>query len=303
MKKTIIAASIAAVVAAPAAFADVSISGFVLQEYDFEQDNNTGGTSGAASAADINFAASEDLGNGMKAFAKMGFSFDNGTIGSSTNDEVVGISGDFGTFSMGRMEPYLESKVAGAASIGALAETASIENDQKSTKRVEGVMRYSLPSFNGLTVTIEGANEIDTNSGASSAGSQAGDDFAMTAIAAKYSNGGLTVNAVAERNEGANDIDAIAVIYKMGDLEGRVVHQASETNAGVDHDSTVYGVKYTMGANQFGIGKRSTDTADADDMIVGVTHNLSKNTAIGLTHVNGDVSTSDKTIATLRVKF
>jgi predicted porin len=95
MKKTIIAASIAAVVAAPAAFADVSISGNVMAEFVEDQmfTNN-----------DLVFKSSEDLGNGMKASAKYHLFHDDGN--SSTADFSVTLSGDFGAFSMGRQEGF-----------------------------------------------------------------------------------------------------------------------------------------------------------------------------------------------------
>ena len=62
MKKTIIAASVAALVAAPAAFADVKIGGNVIQE--FISDDATGNSDNgltSAAAVDLVFSVSEDL--------------------------------------------------------------------------------------------------------------------------------------------------------------------------------------------------------------------------------------------------
>ena len=300
MKKTIVAAAIAAAVAAPAAMADVSVSGFVLQEFITNEDNS-GTETGGASAVDINFKATEDLGNGMKATAFIGSSMDNGGAWGS-NDQTVELSGGFGSIKMGRMEPLIEGSVASQASIGAAAENMSIEVDDKSGKRADGGLRYTTPSMNGLTVSVEAFTDVSAQSGLA-AGNVNGEDFALTAAMVSYKNAGLTVRAAAERVQGGNDTNAIAVIYSMGDLSARVVHQASETNAGVEHDATMYGMNYTMGANKFGIGKLSTDTADGDDMLVGVTHSLSKNTSVGLTHEFEDGSTDDRTAVTVTVKF
>ena len=97
-KKTLIAAAVATL-ASSVAMADVSVSGRVEQGFSDED----AGTTGWAGFTDnqININASEDLGNGMTAFAKIGIKQANTQL-----DEKVGIKGSFGTIVLGRMEDF-----------------------------------------------------------------------------------------------------------------------------------------------------------------------------------------------------
>jgi len=175
MKKTIIASAIAAVVAAPAAFADVTVSGNVYAE--------TGETDGVDSTkvyTDVFFKASEDLGNGMKAFSTIQMYGDNDSASSATvthtadtdlgtatattitaaSEEtasvaskdagvrIVGLSGDFGTIEAGRMESFTEGAVAAMAANDP-SHGVSNEPDNGNATWIQAV-RYTSPSFNGL---------------------------------------------------------------------------------------------------------------------------------------------------------
>ena len=301
MKKTIIAAAVAAVAATPAAFADVSISGNVVSEIvdntNGDLGSATAGTKvGSQNAVDIVFKASEDLGNGMKASAVVHMLEDNGSDGNA--DATVALSGDFGTIKMGRMEPFIEGQVVSQASFDA-SDALSIENAQQSSKRSEGGVRYT----NSMGAFSFGVEAFSTEEGTDATG----DDFSMTAVMAKYSANGLTVTVANENRSttasgsAKGDTTAIAVNYKMGDMSFTVVNQDSDQAA---KDDTVYGMTYKMGNNTFGIGKRSSDAANEDDGIISVKHSLSKNTWVGLTHLMDDsASVDDRTALTLGMKF
>jgi predicted porin len=157
MKKTLVAAAVAAVVAAPAAsFADVKIGGNVIQEFVSDGDETGSKEDGLESkaAVDLVFSVSEDLGNGMSAFAKIHTLRDNG--GSGNADQVVGLKGDFGTLVVGRMEDFSEGKVAAMAATDS-SDALSIEpNGSFNTGRNEGGIAYISPSFNGLTFGVAG---------------------------------------------------------------------------------------------------------------------------------------------------
>ena len=284
MKKTIIAAAVAAFAAAPA-MADVSISGNVIS--DIVTDYN-GNDLGSANAVDVVFKASEDLGNGMKASAKIHYLADNGNGAQNPADATVSLSGDFGALTFGRMEPFIEGKVVSQATFDA-SDALFIENAQKSAKRSEGTIAYT----NSMGALSFGVAAI-VNGGT--------DNFTGTTAMVKYSAGGLTITAAAEDLEAANsDTNAIAVAYKMGDLTAKVVHQDAEA---VNSDDTVYGFTYAMGANTFGIGFKDSDAANADDSIVSVKHAMSKNVWLGLTHkMNDAVGADDQTAVTVGMKF
>jgi len=259
MKKTLIAASVAALVAAPAAFADVKIGGNVIQEFVSDGDDTGTSEDGLESkaAVDLVFSVSEDLGNGMSAFAKIHTLRDNG--GSGNADQVVGLKGDFGTVVVGRMEDFSEGKVAAMAANDA-SDALSIEpNGAYNTGRNEGGMAYVSPSFNGLTfgvagyalpnmgssatvttitavsglssntasaqtIGISGSTATLTNQDSSAKDADANID--ATDIMIEYSNAGLTVRVARENVDskvyGASledqTTESIGVSYKMGDL-------------------------------------------------------------------------------------
>ena len=283
MKKTIIAASIAAVVAAPAAFADVSISGSVQVEY-IEDEMET--------RNDLVIKASEDLGNGMKASAKMHNVYDDGTQGGA--DFSVTLSGDFGSISAGRMEGFQEGIFNAITGIDGSHDVDLEGNfDGKSAAgATEGftrdeMIKYVSPSISGLKVGV-------------SAQDDGTDKFADTEVMVQYSNAGLTVAAnVASES----DIDYTTIIakYKMGDLEVRAASRTEEAAAG-DLDSTFVGAKYKMGANTISVGAVSTDNANGDATIVGLAHALSKNTSVYVAHKDND-DAANQTAIGMKVKF
>jgi predicted porin len=108
MKKTIIAAAIAASVAAPA-FAEVSISGMMNPEWvkegsDYDVSaatvNSTTAAAGTGVNTDLVITSSEDLGNGLKAGVKYHIFHDHAN--SQVADLSASLSGDFGTIIAGR---------------------------------------------------------------------------------------------------------------------------------------------------------------------------------------------------------
>jgi predicted porin len=275
MKKTIIAASIAAVAAAPAAFADVSISGYVSAEYveDEMLTNN-----------DIVFKASEDLGNGMKATAKYHMFTDStaggGTTSGNTADMSITLSGDFGSLTAGRSEGFDEGVFAAFVNIDA-AHDLDLEGDFDGDAAVQTRderLKYVSPSFNGLKVGLTTQDNGDSK-------------FEDKEYMVSYSANGLTVMA-GRSDEGTNETTNINAKYKMGDLEVRVAKRDLDVN-GAETDATFIGAKYTMGANTLAVG--SVDHSDnADATIVSVAHALSKKTSVYVVNhdVDGGASTT-----------
>jgi len=296
MKKTIVAAAVAALTAAPA-MADVSISGQINQEFfngtsDLESDTNT----------DVVFKGSEDLGNGMKASFVVHTMYDNSAASSTGGDSTardldganadtsISLAGDFGKITVGTFEPMVEGMVVSMASTDA-ADVLSIENAQSSVGRTDGGARYMSPSFNGLTVGIEGFTD---------AGS-AGDDFGATAVMVQYVNAGLTVKYASENvNSTGTDTDALAVQYKMGDLTLKAVDQDSSDNT---KDDTFFGATYAMGNNTFGIGVIDSDTASDGDMIISAKHAMSKSTSVYLVVEDDDSAADNTTLVGIQHKF
>ena len=191
MKKTMIAMAVAGVVAAPIASADVKISGVVEQTFtDTENDTNGMDTS---TFNMLNVTASEDLGNGMTAFAKYNHLTTAGTNTGETNgDQVVGISGDFGTVVAGTMEDFTEGKLAAMMT---MEGNPSVELDGNS-KRTAGGLAYITPTVSGFHAGVAGyagSGAVDT------------DSFDAVDVAIFYDNGPLSIKVAQEtENKGAN---------------------------------------------------------------------------------------------------
>jgi len=291
MKKTIVAAAVAAVFAAPA-MADVSISGQINAEI-----SSLGNGNGSAVNTDIKFSGSEDLGNGMKAsFAIVRTADTDGTAGVDQGADMnVGLSGDFGSLTLGRFEPYSISNISSFMNIDA-SEQGDIEDTNGLDGATDGGVRYVSPNMNGLNVGIEGFRNGEA---------QSDDDFATTTVFAAYSANGLTVKVAQETQSAASDVSvtSIGASYKMGDIEVRAARIDNDNGSSADVVSTFVGASYTMGANQIAVGKLNSDDTTVDgDSIVSLKHSLSKNTSIYAV-VQMDDTTSGETVFGMKHAF
>jgi predicted porin len=301
MKKTIIAAAIAASVAAPAAFADVSISGMVNPEFTDRDGDNGWGDS--AVNTDLVFKGSEDLGNGLTASFKYHIFHDgdstqsgiDGSTGGKTADTSVSIKGDFGTVIAGRMESFHESVSQAFTNIDA-SHDLDLENGlavHNFGDRVNSALAYVSPTVNGFHVGVASIQGL------------AGDDVdsfnSATDIIAVYENAGLKVFANRLSADGADvagneDASATAygASYKMGDLEVRAMKRSIEVDGSDDQDSTFFGAKYNMGAITLAAGNVDDDT-NGDSTIYSVSYALSKRTSVYLADVAHDNDNADGT--------
>jgi len=326
MKKTIIAAAVAAAVAAPAAFADITISGMVNPEF-IDEDGDKGYGASAVNT-DLVFSGSEDLGNGMTASFKYHMFHDSGA--DKVADTSVSIAGDFGTITAGRMESFQEAVVGGFTNIDA-SHDADLEHGLSGNHigdRVDSAVAYTTPNMNGFSASIA----IIQGQGEDSDSFNSANDLLV-----KYSNAGLTVfanrfsvdggtlmsgkgtdvgtkaakintfldGAAATDNNGFKaeadiTIDAIGASYNLGDLEVRAMHRTLDVGTvtttvattagsvdGGEIDSTFFGAKYTMGANTFAIGNVDDDV-EGESTIYSLSHALSKRTSVYITHNDVD---------------
>jgi hypothetical protein len=263
MKKTIIASAIAAAVAAPAAFADVSVSGNVYAE---ATDAN------AQVFTDLFFKASEDLGNGLKVSSMIQIVGDNDSamtsdvhatnltasgahsIGSKTAGyRTVALSGDFGTITAGRMEANIEQNIQAMASNDPSHPT-SIEAEGNQTWI--GAVRYTTPSFNGISATYE-TDQAD-----------------YTGYSVQYSGHGATVKYGKEDN-GTKEFTAYALAYGMNGLNVKYVVMDNDTTA--NKKACFMGADYTMGAITVAAAQLGCDV-DEGDQSMSVAYALSKST-------------------------
>jgi len=194
MKKTAIAVAVAAVLAAPVAMADVSVSGQLqtqIVNYGGDGGNRNGlyvsdggavGGSNSGNWGAINLVASEDLGDGMKALAKYSFNVLTGAnIG--TREAYVGLAGGFGAVLGGKLNhPYKTSTVSWDPFLSTFAQarfnggmggglsgdaTANTLQNALYGSEVDNALAYA-GSFGGVKVVAalivdEGASPTDTS--------------------------------------------------------------------------------------------------------------------------------------------
>jgi len=278
-KKTVIAAALAATTGV--AMADVSVSGRVEQGFSDED----AGATGWAGYTDnqIHFKASEDLGNGMTAFAAMGLK--NGA--TAVLDEKVGIKGSFGTIVTGRMEDFTTGVVSAT-----MTTMGTNEGElDGSVQRTSNAIAYVSPTVNGFHVGIAGYADVGENT----------DDIDATDILIHYSNGPLTAMAAKEVTEGASsDVDSIALKYNMGDLSVAALRTSYETDSS---DDMKYRLDYKMGANKVTLQHSNDDSANNDINIIELSHALSKRTAVYIGSADSDTAATSNTYFGMQHSF
>ena len=296
-KKTLIAMAVASVVAAPIASADVKISGVVEQTFtDTENDANGMDTD---TFNMLNVSASEDLGNGMSAFAKYNMLTKAGTSTGETNgDMVVGISSGFGTIVAGTMEDFTEGKLAAMMDMEGNGSTELAGN----AGRTAGGLAYITPTVNGLHAGVAGYATADGT-----------DKFDATDIAVFYDNGPLSVKVAQETlskdmTTGAEEqtTTSVGASYAMGDMKVAVLHVGRDDQAGTagaDSDDTMFKGSYKMGNNTLQLGYADDDSAGKDITTVELIHKFSGRTSAYAGVTNNDVTGNDSTFVGMKHKF
>jgi len=278
MKKTIVAAAVAALTAAPA-FADVTISGAVQIEAGERNAASSGAaTSNYTTKSDIFFKGSEDLGNGMKAGFVIQRTADDASAISTSSDRFVTLSSDMGTLKAGTFEQYIEGSIGASAANDPAHDVSNEISDGESA--AQNGMAIEMSPMGGLTVGYQAGDSSDT-------------------VYAAYSNGGLTVKAAQESGNGSRDVTAMSAQFAMDGLKARVVTVDDDNG-----DAPVWmGVDYTMGANNIAVSKVTDGTNDGD-MTVSLKHSLSKRTNVYIAHGSDDSdSTRDETLVGIKHSF
>jgi predicted porin len=262
MKKTLIA--LAAVAATGAAFAQVTITGTFNAAYQ----SNGGNTGIAFPDAALNFAASEDLGGGLKAAANV--AFNGGTKNSNlVNDgQNISLSGGFGSVTL---SAYTSSSAAtkalsGQVSLQEQAPDASTMGIQDSQAQA---IIYQLPEFvKGLTTKV--------------------------ATSESYL-GTYTSNAKASSHTGTNGIVAKTNSLSLGYANGPFAAGANFKFSTYQSDNVAYNtreayVTYDLGVAKAGYGfNKKSSNANATS-VLGLSAPISGALSVGLDYVKyGDL--------------
>jgi len=322
MKKTLVALAVAGIVAAPAAFADVTISGQVKVTVANTDDNKTGEW-GPGFDNYIYFKASEDLGNGMSAFAEMGFDTDsapedkdgNPVSGTSANsaskDQKVGLKGGFGTVVVGRMETLMEGALSSRFDDGMSnhANDNQLESSITNIGRVNA-LAYVSPSFNGFHVAA--ATTLD--------GSEQGISEHIDLLAA-YDNGPISIAAgytMLDDDNGDDSADGseedkgqdrmgVAGSYTMGPAKVSLGYFSVDVDKGEEDTSDIIArLDYKFGNNSILVGYKSTEDKGAsgeDVTSLKFTHHFSKRTAAWIGYRDKELDDANVTHFGLVHKF
>jgi len=290
MKKTLIAMGVAAAVVAPIASADTSVSGKVEQNFTWT-DSVTSATDELTGDTDayLVFKGSEDLGNGMSAFADIRLDLDGAADTTQTTfDTKVGLTGGFGTVVVGRMETFSEGKVLSMVDV--FGGGTGVELGGDNVTRKDDGFAYVSPSFSGLTIGVAGYALNDTANDI--------EDVDATDVALMYANGPVVVNLSQEEykdDTGTDneDITSLGVSYAAGDLKVAVVYQDINNGDNVatsDHEDVMIAGTYNMGGNNsIAVGwnenEITTGATEKNTTAVEFRHNFSSRTRayIGMT--------------------
>ena len=190
MKKTLIALAVLA--ASGASFAQVSITGEYA--YGWNTSNSSAGVEKSGLGVDtsfVKFAASEDLGGGLKAAAEM--SLDGFARGTATGgDNALTLTGGFGRIKLANDKgaDYLSSVIGGIAGLDGKVFGARTINDS---------VAYTSPSFGGLTFGLSHTENGNAAGTAPSiglgAGSASNNDQRSNSLSVSYAAGPLAATA------------------------------------------------------------------------------------------------------------
>ena len=224
MKKSLVAAAIAAAVAAPAANAGVVVYGKIHASIDYlstpdssysEPDSadapmSSGSDSDAwyvsSRASRIGFKGTEDLGNGLSLIwkAETTYNLDSGGWGGGRN-AYIGLTGDWGTFLYGRHDTPMKISTGKldlfSDQMGDYNWSAGPNNALLGPGfhdvRAANAIAYISPNWNGFT--FAGAIVPGENSNASGSPDATNNGLADSySVAAMYSNNGLYLAAAYE---------------------------------------------------------------------------------------------------------
>jgi len=267
MKKTLIA--LAAVAVSSAAMAQVTMSGYI--NYQYNKDGTAASTLGMNDAG-LTFAASEDLGDGLKASGVINIDSLVGRADNAKNgDSSMSLSGGFGTVSMARTR---SSHMASRGSVFGAVIGKGFNDGVVFTRSEIQVIGYTSPALvPGLQVSVSSSAVAATQA------------QKTTTIGVTYTSGPLslgvqqkTANAAAKAAvSGAEGKQAEAfATYNAGVAVIGLGYGAKQTATG--EAVTSYGISVPMGA--ITLGAEGATRGNAKYMNYGVRYALSKRTVL-----------------------
>ena len=212
MKKHLIAAAVAGVLAAPA-MAQVSVYGIMdLAVRSSSPDvgpSTTTLVSGSFYTSRLGFKGTEDLGGGLKAsFTLEGkVNADDGATTLGNRESSVALSGEFGAITLGRTDTSQSEAVelvAHFANMGNFGLNGTALANPEYTGDQPNTIRYTSPSMGGVTLQV-----------GTSLGDERADGEDLNSISLAYAAGPLSI-AVGFDDAGDDDYQTIGARYNAG---------------------------------------------------------------------------------------
>ncbi len=289
MRKTQVALAALALVASTAAMADgVKVSGILDAGVQNSTGNGTYIASGLLAPNFINFAGSEDLGNGMKAefFLQTRLELVDGAKTTDLwNQSYIGLVTEAGTLQVGRnVDSFSNAVLASDVTVGGnmgsyvdsvlfLGSSAVFANNQ---------IKYISPNVGGLNVMASGYMMEDSDQ------KTAKNDYSLAGI---YSNGAISASAAyANRKYTGNEVKAwhVSAGYDFGFAKVNLVYQDTNGNGSVTGVNaavpvaSIAGLTATIGY----YNNNNTASSDGSTTSVGAKYALSKRSTLFANYQN-----------------
>ena len=254
--KKIIALAVASAFVAPVYAADVTIGGDM--EFNWKEVN---GTTTGETDGDFNIKVSGEAANGISVSADFNVNEDAGNDGGSS----LKIAGEFGSIDMGDTSSAVDA-VDDATDWGFELTNGSPNHDA----HVLWTLPTMVPNLAvNLSLTAD-ANEggHDNSSTELTAGS---------GVSAKYSFGAGSIAYGKNDHEDNTSVSVVSASYSVAGVKLGYELFTSTTAAGVDTDTDLASIVYTMGDTTIGVEMAETSSAgtvSADKTVVGLHQNL-----------------------------
>jgi predicted porin len=296
MNKKLLAAAVAVAVASPAAFAESTVYGKMhasIDAIDYDT-TSTDNYEVNSRASRLGFKGSEDLGNGLKAIYQIELGIDinssgadgqagasngNGIFGSKTRNTFVGLSGDFGTFIVGRHDTPAKMAfyAAGTEMLGDSVIDLSLGNDLSGAAnpnqpigvfheyRADDAIAYVSPNFSGFTVAA-----------AIIPGEDSGTSTTTPSVAGVFTNlpgttvGTIPASSCKNQRDSIADHYSVGLMYKGNGLQAGAGYSSYDLdqcggNSNLDdYEVMQIGASYTM--NNFKFGAHYEDSSNVGGM-------------------------------------
>jgi len=306
MKKTLIA--LAAVAAASASYAQVSLSGEFAYGY-LATTNGAGASSsgGGLDTALLTFAAGEDLGGGNRVDVTMKTDGTNGRGGNLANDDqVIELTTSFAKFKAGSWKPgdWLTGYTGGATWYG-------LDGKVLSSRSYRDSIGVSIPMGNGLALSAtvyEPANVLGEGGGNAGTSAQGNNVYTLTYAAGPMmlAAGYVTYSNVGATDATANTVTRFAGNYNLGAAKVGAGIQTANYAGGATGTQTTVSVSGSLGGNLSANAQWASNKMDAaatsvqapangtrSGYVVGLQYNLSKQTYAILNYGNYQAAMSD----------